>query len=93
MVMRKEEFDLVLYILDSDFWLLILSPCSMPYVFSNPQSETGNPPEGWESEGQIRNPKLPKCLVVLLPACPACPERSRGERSLGAVNCLLPAYF
>jgi dTDP-4-amino-4,6-dideoxygalactose transaminase len=26
--------------------------------FSNPKSETGNPPEGWESEGQIRNPKL-----------------------------------
>jgi dTDP-4-amino-4,6-dideoxygalactose transaminase len=23
----------------------------------NPQSETGNPPEGWESEGQIRNLK------------------------------------
>ena len=25
-------------------------------VFHNLQSETGNPPEGWESEGQIRNP-------------------------------------
>jgi hypothetical protein len=23
----------------------------------NPKSETGNPPEGWESEGQIRNLK------------------------------------
>ena len=25
--------------------------------FLNPKSETGNPPEGWESEGQIPNPQ------------------------------------
>ena len=32
--------------------------CLLPAASSslqNPQSETGNPPEGWESEGQIRN--------------------------------------
>ena len=29
----------------------------MRAVISNPPSETGNPPEKWESEGQIPNPK------------------------------------
>ena len=32
----------------------------------NPHSETGNPPEGWESEGQTPNPKHQSsgCLKV-----------------------------
>ena len=27
----------------------------MQLEFRDPHSQTGNPPEGWESEGQIRN--------------------------------------
>jgi hypothetical protein len=41
-------------LLDSNSWLLTSDSSPL-----SPQSETGNPPEGWESEGQIRNPKLP----------------------------------
>ncbi len=32
------------------------------YTFPNSHSETGNLPEGWESEGQIRNPQF--CLML-----------------------------
>ena len=32
----------------------------------NLHSETGNPPEGWESAGQIKNPRSPLHLDSLL---------------------------
>jgi hypothetical protein len=32
----------------------------------NPRSETGNPPEGWESEGQIQNPKFDEHSISVL---------------------------
>jgi hypothetical protein len=37
------------------------------FKIRNPQSETGNPPEGWESEGQIRNPQFSSMLLLKNP--------------------------
>jgi hypothetical protein len=34
---------------------LLHGSCSLLAQIRNPQFETGNPPEGWKSEGQIRN--------------------------------------
>ena len=43
----------------------LLSEVSGLYSFPNPQSETGNPSQGWESEGQIRNSALCPMLYAL----------------------------
>ena len=41
----------------------------MRAVISNQHSETGNPPEGWKSEGQIPNPK---CQITNKSQTPIC---------------------
>ena len=45
----------------------LLSEVSGLYSFPNPQSETGNPSQGWESEGQIRNSALCPMLCATSP--------------------------
>jgi hypothetical protein len=43
----------------SDFGLkIIIRKPRTHFKLRNPHSQTGNPPEGWESEGQMRNRPL-----------------------------------
>ena len=42
----------------ADFGMLIAEfKSTFQFAFHSLKPETGNPPEGWESEGQISNPK------------------------------------
>ena len=49
--------------LNTETLVIGISDCGLRTSIFNLHSETGNPPEGWESEGQIYNQKNPASVA------------------------------